>query len=116
MKQIFDSTTFFRNFKLLSFGEEAEEEEEEVKEISKVKKMKSSHDVLDDPKLSSATVQVDTPGDINDLDPILDAELKAEDEKQKRLINEYEEAQEDDEIEIEHYLGKEREEEIRNKR
>lgn len=46
---------FFRNFKLLSFGEEAEEDEEElidaVKEFSS--RPKSTHDVLKDPQLSS---------------------------------------------------------------
>lgn len=38
-----------KDFKLLSFGEEAEEDEEET--IEKKTKVKSSHDVLDDPKL-----------------------------------------------------------------
>lgn len=44
-----------RDFKLLSFGEEAEEDEEEFKELNKKfsGKSKSAHDVLDDPKLSS---------------------------------------------------------------
>lgn len=52
----------FRNFKLLSFGEEAEEDEEENKEISLTLagKSKSTHDALDDPKLSSVpAVDVD---------------------------------------------------------
>ncbi|XP_018579976.1 peptidyl-prolyl cis-trans isomerase CWC27 homolog [Anoplophora glabripennis] len=46
-----------KNFKLLSFGEEAEEDEEEsTRENEKyIKKGKSTHDVLDDPKLSSQT-------------------------------------------------------------
>ena len=45
----------FRDFKLLSFGEEAEEDEEEFKILNKKfsGKSKSAHDVLDDPKLSS---------------------------------------------------------------
>lgn len=44
-----------KDFKLLSFGDEAEEEEEEISEIiTKFKgKSKSSHDLLNDPKLSS---------------------------------------------------------------
>lgn len=47
--------TGVKNFKLLSFGEEAEEDEEENKEISMslAGKAKSTHDVLNDPKLSS---------------------------------------------------------------
>ncbi|XP_045460888.1 spliceosome-associated protein CWC27 homolog [Harmonia axyridis] len=46
-----------KNFKLLSFGDEAEEDEEESKRENEklVAKGKSSHDVLDDPKLSSET-------------------------------------------------------------
>lgn len=40
-----------KDFKLLSFGEEAEEDEEETIENAKHTKVKSSHDVLDDPKL-----------------------------------------------------------------
>lgn len=44
-----------KDFKLLSFGDEAEEEEEAVDEVIKAfkSKSKSSHDLLDDPKLSS---------------------------------------------------------------
>ncbi|XP_064624646.1 spliceosome-associated protein CWC27 homolog [Lineus longissimus] len=44
-----------KNFKLLSFGEEAEEDEEEVLEVTKKMhgKSKSSHDLTDDPRLSS---------------------------------------------------------------
>ena len=44
-----------RNFKLLSFGEEAEEDEEETVVLSKQYsvKSKSAHDNLADPKLSS---------------------------------------------------------------
>jgi len=46
-----------KNFKLLSFGEEAEEDEEiSTRESEKLNvKGKSSHDVLNDPKLSSET-------------------------------------------------------------
>ncbi|ODM89313.1 Peptidyl-prolyl cis-trans isomerase CWC27 [Orchesella cincta] len=44
-----------KNYKLLSFGEEAEEDEEEVDEVNKKfsGKSKSSHDLAKDPKLSS---------------------------------------------------------------
>lgn len=52
---------FLRNFKLLSFGEEAEEDEEElndaVKEFSG--RPKSTHDVLHDPQLSSEPAVMD---------------------------------------------------------
>ncbi|XP_057334603.1 spliceosome-associated protein CWC27 homolog [Microplitis mediator] len=45
-----------KNFKLLSFGEEAEEDEEEFTVLNKQfgGKSKSAHDHLDDPKLSSS--------------------------------------------------------------
>lgn len=42
-----------KNYKLLSFGEEAEEDEEETITVSKDIQIKSSHDLLNDPKLSS---------------------------------------------------------------
>ncbi|XP_071452593.1 spliceosome-associated protein CWC27 homolog [Hetaerina americana] len=44
-----------KDFKLLSFGEEAEEDEEEVSEVNKkfANKGKSTHDLLSDPKLSA---------------------------------------------------------------
>uniref|UniRef100_A0A8D8PN49 Spliceosome-associated protein CWC27 homolog n=2 Tax=Cacopsylla melanoneura TaxID=428564 RepID=A0A8D8PN49_9HEMI len=44
-----------KNFKLLSFGEEAEEDEEEVEQVNQKfsGKSKSTHDVLQDPKLSN---------------------------------------------------------------
>ena len=43
-----------RNFKLLSFGEEAEEDEEEMNEANRMYsgRSKSTHDLLDDPHLS----------------------------------------------------------------
>lgn len=49
---------FFRNFKLLSFGEEAEEDEEESLVLNKQYsgKGKSAHDCLSDPKLSAQPV------------------------------------------------------------
>lgn len=56
-----------RNYKLLSFGEEAEEDElETLEETKKFEgKSKSTHDCLDDPKLSSQTIlDVETPAEI----------------------------------------------------
>lgn len=49
--------TFSRNFGLLSFGEEAEEDEDQTNDFVKKNagKAKSTHDVLDDPKLSKET-------------------------------------------------------------
>jgi peptidyl-prolyl cis-trans isomerase SDCCAG10 len=54
-----------KNFKLLSFGAEAEEDEEALaRENEKfMGKGKSTHDVLDDPKLSSKTEDVDDDDD-----------------------------------------------------
>lgn len=51
-----------RNYKLLSFGEEAEEEDEEAAVVAKQYsgRSKSTHDLLSDPKLSSTpAVEVD---------------------------------------------------------
>lgn len=50
-----------KNFGLLSFGAEAEEDEQETNEfVQKVAlKGKSTHDVLDDPKLSKDTLKID---------------------------------------------------------
>lgn len=50
----------FRNFGLLSFGEEAEEDEVETNEFvqKNAGKAKSLHDVVDDPKLSKEPVKV----------------------------------------------------------
>jgi len=48
-----------RNYKLLSFGEEAEGDEEEDTEIVKAfGKGKSSHDLANDPKLSSEALDI----------------------------------------------------------
>lgn len=51
----------FRNFKLLSFGEEAEEDEEELIDVVKEYsgRPKSTHDVLKDPQLSSVPAVID---------------------------------------------------------
>lgn len=58
-----------RNFGLLSFGAEAEEDEIETNEfVQKVSsKGKSTHDVLDDPKLSKASLKMDKKGKIFDF-------------------------------------------------
>ncbi|XP_062595408.1 spliceosome-associated protein CWC27 homolog, partial [Saccostrea cucullata] len=50
-----------KNYKLLSFGDEAEEQEEEVDLVSKDSKgkSKSSHDLIDDPSLSTETTEID---------------------------------------------------------
>ncbi|EFA06776.1 spliceosome-associated protein CWC27 homolog [Tribolium castaneum] len=61
-----------KNFKLLSFGEEAEEDEEESTRVNEkfVGKGKSTHDVLDDPKLSSKTEDVDEENDdVEEVNP-----------------------------------------------
>lgn len=52
----------YRNYKLLSFGDEAEEQEEEVDLVSKDSKGKgkSSHDLIDDPTLSTETTEIDS--------------------------------------------------------
>lgn len=52
----------YRNYKLLSFGDEAEEQEEEVDLVSKDSKGKgkSSHDLIDDPTLSAETTEIDS--------------------------------------------------------
>jgi len=55
---IFIYKYYYRNFKLLSFGEEAEEDEEESSVLNKQYsgKGKSAHDCLSDPKLSAQSV------------------------------------------------------------
>ena len=57
-----------RNFSLLSFGEEAEEEEEELNQANQQfsGKSKSTHDVLNDPKLSALTALENDPEVKND--------------------------------------------------
>ena len=62
--------TNFRNFKLLSFGDEAEEEEEVVLEANKnlSKRGNSAHDIAQDPTLSSKTITAPDNSDTNVLD------------------------------------------------
>lgn len=79
---------FYRNFKLLSFGEEAEEDEEESVVLSKQfnAKGKSAHDNLVDPKLSSEpAIEIDEPPSKKrksdeDSDADSDGERKSPDE------------------------------------
>lgn len=51
----------FRNFGLLSFGEEAEEDETETNDFvqKNSSKSKSVHDAIDDPRLSKQAIQID---------------------------------------------------------
>lgn len=54
-----------RNFGLLSFGEEAEEDETETNDFvqKNASKSKSVHDVIDDPKLSKETLNIEKKAD-----------------------------------------------------
>jgi len=78
----------------LSFGEEAEEDEEETNEISKKSKIKSSHDILDDPKLSSEAVTIEADDRVTSPEPGSPEKPEPEAEEE------------------EYYLGKGREEEL----
>lgn len=90
---------YCRDFKLLSFGEEAEEDEEESVVLSKKleSKSKSAHDNLADPKLSSQPVtdlneppakkKKENEGDESDTEgDSQTAEEKAVAEKEKKLV------------------------------
>ncbi|KAJ7335919.1 hypothetical protein JRQ81_013860 [Phrynocephalus forsythii] len=72
-----------KNFKLLSFGEEAEEEEVEVNRVSQSMKgkSKSSHDLLkDDPQLSSVpAIESDKANEDNNSDEVEDDRCDDED-------------------------------------
>lgn len=61
-------TIYRRNFGLLSFGAEAEEDEEQsdIFVQKNAGKAKSTHDILDDPKLSKQSMQVTTVTDPDD--------------------------------------------------
>lgn len=58
----------YRNFGLLSFGEEAEEDEAETHNFvqKNASKSKSMHDVVDDPKLSKQTAAIEKQADDTD--------------------------------------------------
>ncbi|CAH0550080.1 unnamed protein product [Brassicogethes aeneus] len=74
-----------KDFKLLSFGEEAEEDEEESSKINEkfVGKGKSSHDVLDDPKLSSQTDIKKEPEDEEEVEKEINPEEQLENIRKK---------------------------------
>nr|CAB3234897.1 peptidyl-prolyl cis-trans isomerase CWC27 homolog [Phallusia mammillata] len=87
-----------KDFKLLSFGEEAEEEEIETKQFDENigQKSKSSHDVLNDPKLSArpaieaeeSTIEKrkhDEVGESDSEDSSGDSESSGEEEKSGRV-------------------------------
>lgn len=119
-----------RNFKLLSFGEEAAEDEEESKELSLslAGKGKSMHDVLNDPNLSSVPA-VDQNYSTNDIDEpestseqrVINAEQVKEKLKRKFDANEKEKLEksrkvDDDEDESEEYDFKKEETERKKMR
>lgn len=81
-----DRTPGVKNYKLLSFGDEAEEEEEEnIRENERFSgKGKSTHDVLSDPKLSSETIEASTEKKADDDDGDVQ-EIKTQDEKDLEL-------------------------------
>ena len=99
-----------KDYKLLSFGEEAEDDEEETLEIvqkSLSKKPKSSHDLLDDPTLckdvgdlegdvdyvkgdQKLDLDDDQESAINNVESIRDKLKKAKDEKSKKRKHERE--------------------------
>lgn len=69
---------FCRNFKLLSFGEEAEEDEEETS-IANTKfagRSKSTHDLLNDPKLSMKTTVEKSESESEESEVDLEEQLK----------------------------------------
>ncbi|KFB36607.1 AGAP007704-PA-like protein [Anopheles sinensis] len=85
-----------KNFGLLSFGDEAEEEEQETNDFVQknafVGKGKSSHDVLDDPKLSKQTIKTSEQGDEKGLkilpDPRRNSSDSSDDQTPKELMDE----------------------------
>lgn len=122
---------YYRNFKLLSFGEEAAEDEEENKEISAslAGKGKSTHDVLSDPKLSSVPAVEPPRKETSSEDESDEKESEDEDKKAERLSRIKQklkrarsrskskerkkpepEPDGDPEEDIEYYLGKEKDE------
>uniref|UniRef100_A0A6P7GAM0 Spliceosome-associated protein CWC27 homolog n=1 Tax=Diabrotica virgifera virgifera TaxID=50390 RepID=A0A6P7GAM0_DIAVI len=107
-----------KNFKLLSFGAEAEEDEEEFTRVNKnlSGKGKSTHDVLDDPTLSSQTEAeaVDEPDpstttekQLENIKKKLQGAKQSKPKSQKRPLSPKETKGSDDEFE-DYYLGKDR--------
>lgn len=76
--------TFFRNFGLLSFGQEALEDETETVDFvqKNASKSKSVHDVIDDPKLSKETVVIEKRKN-DDEGPIEEGTIESDDETDK---------------------------------
>ncbi|XP_063239018.1 spliceosome-associated protein CWC27 homolog [Bacillus rossius redtenbacheri] len=89
-----DKSSGVKNFKLLSFGEEAEEDEEETIEANKKYsgRSKSTHDLLDDPSLSAVAAVGGPEGgeDGRDSDLSGDEDSRAaqgkDDEEMKRIM------------------------------
>ncbi|CAM1291843.1 CWC27 (predicted), partial [Pycnogonum litorale] len=97
-----------KNFSLLSFGQEAEEDEEEVDSVTSIMKIKSksSHDLTDDPSLSSVpavdVVKRDHDEDVEALQEKLESirkKLKRDDTDQKVTDESKVNADDNDDIE-----------------
>ncbi|KAJ8925424.1 hypothetical protein NQ315_009256 [Exocentrus adspersus] len=113
-----------KNFKLLSFGEEAEEDEEQsTRENEKyMGKGKSTHDVLDDPKLSSQSELPTSDKSQDEVDPEEQLEnikkkLKTSHKKPKPAPppTAKDEAKDDSDEDLEYYLHKDRDLENKKK-
>ncbi|CAG9761933.1 unnamed protein product [Ceutorhynchus assimilis] len=119
-----------KNFKLLSFGEEAEEDEEiSTRESGKLNsKGKSSHDVLNDPKLSSETQVAPDTKENDDKEEEDTAEqqlesirkkLKTSHKKTKKVVTKpatkTSQDNDDDAALEDYYLNKDRDEERKKK-
>lgn len=67
-----------KNFGLLSFGEEAEDDEAQVDDFEKQKstKSKSSHDALNDPKLSKESIKIVTSKPTDQVDKCTEDKLE----------------------------------------
>ncbi|XP_063709733.1 spliceosome-associated protein CWC27 homolog [Culicoides brevitarsis] len=79
-----------KNYGLLSFGEEAEEDEIEATEfVQKVgNKGKSTHDVLDDPKLSKEEVKIERRSKTPEPDLVAKEKEEAEIKKRQEMVRE----------------------------
>lgn len=79
------SLVFRRNFGLLSFGAEAAEDEDQSDLFvqQNAGKAKSTHDILDDPKLSKQTVQVTSVDDPDDRIEIAERNASDDDAEKK---------------------------------
>lgn len=110
---VYWSFRFSRNFKLLSFGEEAEEDEEETIEVNKkfAGKGKSAHDTLADPKLSAQTAVEVTKAEESheedeDSDEVTEVDKKGMTDRIKNKLLSKKEKVIEVEEEEEDYLGK----------